>query len=102
MKTLPKTFKRESWEYKLIRRNKFAAIYEMKRDHETYREYEVWKLRYYKKDKPEMNIEAGDIHTPSTKEWGRYGWSFSRLELAEKEFGRLTDEMTKKQLVEQQ
>lgn len=94
MKTLPKTFKRESWEYKLIRRNKFAAIYEMKRDHETYREYEVWKLRYYKKDNPKMNIEAGDIHCPSTKEWGRYGWSYPFLHLAEWKFILITEEMS--------
>lgn len=101
MKTLPETFKREGWQYTLLKHNKFAALYSMTKSGD-YHEYEVWKLRYHKKDKPEMNIEAGDIHTPSTKEWGRYGWSFSRLELAEKEFGRLTDEMSKKQLVEQQ
>lgn len=100
MKTLPETFNRENWTYTLLKHNDFAALYEMSRGHETYREYEVWKLRRYKSDNAFTGIEAGDIKPPSTTEWGRYGWSYARLELAERKFAQLTDEMSKTQHTE--
>ncbi len=98
MKTLRETFTRENWEYTLIKQCDVACIYKMTRN--GYSEYEVWKLRYHKRDNQLTGIKAGDVQTPSTKEWGRYGWSYQSLKLAEWKFGQLINEMTRTQLTE--
>ena len=63
-------------------------------------EYEVWKLRTYKQDYPLRKAYAGDVHKPSTREWGKFGWTYVKLETAENKFGHLIDEMTKTQLID--
>lgn len=95
MKTLNETFNRAGWSYKLIRSNTVACVYEMTREGVTNPRYEVWKLRTHKKDRPEFNVEAGDIIPPCDNDWGIYGWTFMSLSNALTHFGRLTNEMTK-------
>lgn len=99
MKTLNETFKREGWEYTLLKCNEFAALYSMTKTGNYY-EYEVWKLRTHKKDNAFTGVKACDIKLPSTNDWGHYGWSYSRLDLAEQKFAQLTNEMTKTKQVE--
>lgn len=95
MRDLPEKFTRDNLDYKLIKRHgNVAAMYEVKHNG-IVREYEVWKLRLHKNDNPKYGIQAGDIHKPSTREWGRFGWTFVFIESAEKKFGRLINEMTK-------
>lgn len=95
MRDLLEKFTRDNLDYKLIKRHgNVAAMYEVKHDG-IVREYEVWKLRLYKNDIPKYNIQAGDIHKPSTSEWGRFGWTFVFIESAEKKFDRLINETTK-------
>lgn len=95
MNDIPEKFTREGLDYELIKRHgNLAAMYEVKHNG-TIREYEVWKLRIHAKDKLEFGIRAGDIRKPTTKEWGRYGWTFVFIESAEKKFGRLINEMSK-------
>ena len=96
MKTIPETFNREGWCYTLVKSCEHAAIYEMTKSGE-YCEYEVWKLRYYKSDNAFTGVKAGDVKAPSTKEWGHYGWSYPRLELAEWKYGQIINDMTKTQ-----
>lgn len=100
MKDIPDKFTREGIDYTLIMRHgNVAAIYEGTRNGFV-REYEVWKLRVHKKDNPSYGITAGDIHKPSTKEWGRYGWTYGSMLSANNKFGQLINETTKTQLID--
>lgn len=94
MKTIPSNFSRDGVDYELIKQHdNVAAIYVGKRNG-VVRDYEVWKLRTFKTDRPDYGIQAGDIHKPSTKEWGRFGWTYVKLESAEAKFGHLINETT--------
>lgn len=100
MRDIPEKFTREGIDYELIQRHgNVAAIYMGKRNG-VFMEYEVWKLRTYKKDNPSYNVQAGDIHKPSTKDWGRFGWTYVKLESAQRKFGQLINETTKTQLID--
>lgn len=95
MRDIPEKFTRDNLDYTLIMRHgTVAAIYEVAHNG-VVREYEVWKLRVHKKDNPSYGITAGDIHKPSTREWGRFGWTFVSLESANKKFCHLINETTK-------
>ena len=100
MKDIPEKFTRENIDYTLImRQGNVAAVYEGCRNGFV-REYEVWKLRIHKKDNPSYNVQAGDIKKPSTREWGRYGWTYSTLMSANNKFAQLINETTKTQLID--
>ncbi len=92
---IPEKFTRDGIDYELIQRHgNVAAIYESKHDG-VVRDYEVWKLRVHKKDYPAYDVQVGDIQKPSTREWGKFGWTYVKRESAENKFGHLINEMTK-------
>lgn len=89
MRDIPESFTRDGFDYELIKRHdNVAAIYVGKRKGLIH-EYEVWKLRTYTRDYPNYGIQVGDIHKPSTREWGKYGWTYVKLESAQRKFDSL-------------
>ena len=88
MNTIPESYSKNGWGYKLITRDGDYAIYSQGGDVA----YELVKVRVRKDasftalnkdtgESVERVIIAGE-YLPSTEEWGRYGWTYKRYDNA--------------------
>ena len=79
MKTIPETYSKNGYNYRLIERTAKAAIYGQHMGSRLIA-YEVVKVRVRAGRESEVNgrnvvFEAGE-YLPSTEEWGRFGWTY--------------------------
>lgn len=77
--------------FKLLKRHHEFALLEKTKD---LTEYEVVKIRAHKKDryiKGRLVSQCGSEYLPGDEEWGRYGWSYRKIEDAEKKLSELEE-----------
>lgn len=80
MKTIPETYRRRTFEYKLIEREGSWAIYSQRHlENEEPTNFELCRVRYRDAHQtPRFAVEAGE-YLPSDGEWGRHGFTFWTL-----------------------
>lgn len=89
MKTIPEKFQKNGFDYELVKRNTFAAIFAQKSEGRVIA-YETIKIKIF----PERIIkdrilESGEYY-PSTEKWGVDGFTYHSLASAEKKFNLIT------------
>lgn len=87
----PERFTNSELVWKLIKWNNKAVLYQEERDGMLINNFEVHKFRIWKEGMIRGKLYPERYRIPSNEEFGRYGWSFNRLEEAEKDFEALTN-----------
>ena len=91
MKKIPNTFRKNGYDYLLLKRCDRLAIYEQSDKGKTFA-YEFHKIRLnqpsiikYKQPNGDVNVVKRPLREalPSNEDWGRYGWTFNTLKEAD-------------------
>ena len=97
MKKIPNKFRKNRYDYKLIRREGGIVIYKQL-DKGVVCGYEVHKVRLKHSATRELKRSNGELHIvkwperevlASNEEFGKYGWSYSHLKNTLKKFNEL-------------
>ncbi len=83
MNTIPQTYTKNTWDYRLIERTAQGAIYSQSRKGGRVTDWEVVRIRTRKgrtitTPTGSYEIKAGE-YLPTTEEWGTHGWTFTSL-----------------------
>ncbi len=98
MRTIPKTFKKYGFLFKMVHRNKNIALYSQENKEGVVRAYEVHKVRVFPAISTKYKQRDGTVHLINTpeqeklgraSEFGLYGWSYDTLPQAEMKFQEL-------------
>jgi hypothetical protein len=94
MKTIPETYKKGGYSYRLIERNDHAAIYEQARtDSGAVVAYETMAIQRMEKDTTlpgGIFRERGSEFLPSSTQWGQRGWTNTTMAKARERFTKCT------------
>ena len=86
---ISKSFRKKRYNYELYKEIYPYAIFSQKRDSDIIIAYETVVLREHKERKIKEKILAYSLRFPSNEDWGRYGWTFSSIEMATNKFNEL-------------
>ena len=89
MKTLPTAFSKNGFDYEMVKRNTYAAIFAQKLEGGDYA-YEVIRIKNRETRHAFGSILEGGEHYPTANNWGTDGFTYHNLELAEVKFQELS------------
>ena len=89
MKTLETNFRKNGYEYELVKRNEIAAIFAQKSEGRVIA-YETIIIKFYAYTNTGNHIIEGGEYYPTTKMWGKDGFTYHFLHQAEERFQKIT------------